>query len=110
MHFIFFFNDSATTEIYTLSLHDALPIFADDFRYVEELRISVRHRSATRCSGARCLAGMAYVGHATTLKRWTKSHSNTARTDRKSTRLNSSQLGISCAVFFFEKKKPIRTV
>src|SRR2546430_17084844 len=29
--FFFFFNDPATTEIYTLSLHDALPIFADDF-------------------------------------------------------------------------------
>src|SRR3712207_8964280 len=27
-HFLFFFNDTATTEIYTLSLHDALPIFA----------------------------------------------------------------------------------
>src|SRR2546430_7659906 len=31
MSLIFFFNDTATTEIYTLSLHDALPIFCDTF-------------------------------------------------------------------------------
>src|SRR5271157_6642746 len=32
--FFFFFNDTATTEIYTLSLHDALPIWAQTFRHV----------------------------------------------------------------------------
>src|SRR3712207_7637335 len=32
MHLFFFFNDTATTEIYTLSLHDALPIYRDELR------------------------------------------------------------------------------
>src|SRR6266699_2537393 len=36
--FFFFFNDTATTEIYTLSLHDALPIFADDHRLGSAVR------------------------------------------------------------------------
>src|SRR2546430_9876801 len=38
MSFFFFFNDTATTEIYTLSLHDALPIFAGAFIDFTELR------------------------------------------------------------------------
>src|SRR5471030_3373692 len=70
--FIFFFNDTATTEIYTLSLHDALPI---SWRHD-------RHRGrAGRRRGCR------------------------AWRDRKSTRLNSSHLGISYAVFCLKKKK-----
>src|ERR1041385_9287181 len=64
-----FFNDTATTEIYTLSLHDALPIYPD------------------RCRPAR--GGRA-------LRR---SHRRSARPDRKSTRLNSSHGYISYAVF-----------
>src|SRR5256885_5414730 len=81
MIFFFFFNDTATTEIYTLSLHDALPISErpvtaqddDDFHAVE--------RSA---------AGDA---------------SRVPAADRKSTRLNSSHLVISYAVFCLKKKK-----
>src|SRR2546430_13482727 len=71
----FFFNDTATTEIYTLSLHDALPIYA-----MFRSRESPTHRS--RCSPA--------VSH---------------RQDRKSTRLNSSHSQISYAVFCLKKKK-----
>src|SRR6266496_6214456 len=67
----FFFNDTATTEIYTLSLHDALPI---------------SRRPAP--SSPRCT-------------RWP---SGCAR-DRKSTRLNSSHVEISYAVFCLKKKK-----
>src|SRR6266567_6721002 len=74
--FFFFFNDTATTEIYTLSLHDALPIpglpsglptikSAPDFAYVK----------------------------------------NEGAGDRKSTRLNSSHSKISYAVFCLKKKK-----
>src|SRR5258705_8839731 len=87
--FFFFFNDTATTEIYTLSLHDALPIShrRDELgalggvdpvldrhhdRAALELRILGQHRSSR---------------------------------DRKSTRLNSSHLGISYAVFCLKKKK-----
>src|SRR5436189_4737748 len=85
--FFFFFNDTATTEIYTLSLHDALPIFtapgldnkAGLFVAVEALRL---------CAALK--PGVAlYV----------------ASTDRKSTRLNSSHRCISYAVFCLKKKK-----
>src|SRR5256885_7350692 len=74
----FFFNDTATTEIYTLSLHDALPIFA-----TSHVSTQPRHRdssSAARRDGARAHAR-----------------------DRKSTRLNSSHLVISYAVFCLKK-------
>src|SRR5260364_47922 len=72
---VFFFNDTATTEIYTLSLHDALPIYcpARDGRQSEW-----RHR----------LRGPFGAG-----------------ADRKSTRLNSSHQIISYAVFCLKKKK-----
>src|SRR5256885_14674254 len=78
--FFFFFNDTATTEIYTLSLHDALPICADPGR--RPARGSLLR--------ARMLAAATppeSVG------------------DRKSTRLNSSHLVISYAVFCLKKKK-----
>src|SRR5256885_14161121 len=73
--FFFFFNDTATTEIYTLSLHDALPI------------------SAHRGSGARRSPG------------WDRRRRRWPVGDRKSTRLNSSHLVISYAVFCLKKKK-----
>src|SRR5256886_14301690 len=82
--FFFFFNDTATTEIYTLSLHDALPIYlgrGDDARNVE---IAVARR---RPPDAHVVVGEAR--------------------DRKSTRLNSSHSQISYAVFCLKKKKPI---
>src|SRR2546426_6846856 len=74
--FFFFFNDTATTEIYTLSLHDALPISP----------ASTSPRS-WRSSSRKCRSGWA------------------TRRDRKSTRLNSSHLVISYAVFCLKKKK-----
>src|SRR2546426_7131998 len=46
--FFFFFNDTATTEIYTLSLHDALPIFKlDDLRAIKEHPTYVKDAAAT---------------------------------------------------------------
>src|SRR5262245_66378155 len=77
--FFFFFNDTATTEIYTLSLHDALPIFAVAWT-----------GTARGLDGAR--GGAAVPAD---------------RVDRKSTRLNSSHLGISYAVFCLKKKNKI---
>src|SRR2546426_24582 len=74
--FFFFFNDTATTEIYTLSLHDALPISSD--------------RISPRCARGR--------QHSRIRNR------NRSRPDRKSTRLNSSHLVISYAVFCLKKK------
>src|SRR5271167_5122321 len=71
--FFFFFNDTATTEIYTLSLHDALPIsgMGRTFSTLRNRRIPGRG-----------------IGR-----------------DRKSTRLNSSHVSISYAVFCLKKKK-----
>src|SRR2546430_14064577 len=78
----FFFNDTATTEIYTLSLHDALPISVRRRAGpVPRARSRPRHRRPRR--GARRGRGA----------------------DRKSTRLNSSHSQISYAVFCLKKKK-----
>src|SRR5215510_15844713 len=78
--FFFFFNDTATTEIYTLSLHDALPFCAgvcphgalQDLLLIKPLKVP------------------AWLQH--------------ALGDRKSTRLNSSHVAISYAVFCLKKK------
>src|SRR5256885_4606396 len=82
--FFFFFNDTATTEIYTLSLHDALPIS----------RVLVQHLPARRSALLRLDLCVAY-----------RSGPAGRRRDRKSTRLNSSHLVISYAVFCLKKKK-----
>src|SRR3989454_10945721 len=81
----FFFNDTATTEIYTLSLHDALPI------YLGGKRIGVVTGAAMGPLMPQVLAEVAAV--------------TGAQLDRKSTRLNSSHLVISYAVFCLKKKK-----
>src|SRR5260221_7053510 len=94
--FFFFFNDTATTEIYTLSLHDALPIYSEEFRclrhpHLEETRGAQidrcpgRHRGDSRGDQNRFCHG--------------------PNEDRKSTRLNSSHTVISYAVFCLKKKK-----
>src|SRR2546426_5543631 len=97
----FFFNDTATTEIYTLSLHDALPIFA--LPRPAEMRINdeggtegvgAHHRSPERISVS--VPRIAAAADRTALQR-----------DRKSTRLNSSHLVISYAVFCLKKKKNV---
>src|SRR2546430_12495130 len=79
----FFFNDTATTEIYTLSLHDALPISDEPGtprrgqQRLQDAEVGPEHR----------LSPLAEVR------------------DRKSTRLNSSHSQISYAVFCLKKKK-----
>src|SRR2546430_7005192 len=82
----FFFNDTATTEIYTLSLHDALPIYS---RY----RWRLLHGDGLRGHGHRQPA----EGEDGVPARRVQ--------DRKSTRLNSSHSQISYAVFCLKKKK-----
>src|SRR2546421_12393669 len=83
--FFFFFNDTATTEIYTLSLHDALPICGHRrlFRESAPAAAGCGRRGGCRVSLTVCL-------------------------DRKSTRLNSSHDQISYAVFCLKKKKTTR--
>src|SRR5437762_10222959 len=76
--FFFFFNDTAATEIYTLSLHDALPISEVVDASIRIVRVVDEHRRTTKVR---------------------------PRQDRKSTRLNSSHRCISYAVFCLKKKK-----
>src|SRR5688572_32696355 len=85
--FFFFFHDPATTEIYTLSLHDALPISAQS---TGELGYLDPKTGATR---------MVRLGSGSS------PHGVIVGPDRKSTRLNSSHSQISYAVFCLKKKK-----
>src|SRR3712207_6940866 len=78
----FFFNDTATTEIYTLSLHDALPIL-----------LTLTDVTGTRYDDGIIQALKELAAH------------NRPFVDRKSTRLNSSHANISYAVFCLKKKK-----
>src|SRR5258707_8264283 len=97
IYLIFFFNDTATTEIYTLSLHDALPISLRP-----AARSRRRPRPVARRGGARPRARARIPpGPA----RHDTRHGGGARAlDRKSTRLNSSHANISYAVFCLKKK------
>src|SRR5438309_7342799 len=95
--FLSFFNDPATTDIYTLSLHDALPISLKALPpSVNQYECSI----ATPRSNCCCTAGLQDVGKFTL-----PSFSAPAGGDRKSTRLNSSHSSISYAVFCLKKKK-----
>src|SRR3712207_8113624 len=95
-----FFNDTATTEIYTLSLHDALPIFpsiqlctgtAEVLREPENL-------------GEYSMASMPWM-----LQPQLGCHGIFSKIlDRKSTRLNSSHANISYAVFCLKKKNSLQ--
>src|SRR2546430_10503320 len=101
--FVFFFNDTATTEIYTLSLHDALPILRRHVAPAGAPRpllahirrggtparaLLLRRRDPRAVLRARCCVSTPRAG------------------DRKSTRLNSSHSQISYAVFCLKKTKP----
>src|SRR2546430_12712900 len=84
MQYFFFFNDTATTEIYTLSLHDALPIYIGAI-YGEKLGDhdrAIQYYESALTVDRECLPAK----------------------DRKSTRLNSSHSQISYAVFCLKKK------
>src|SRR5688572_31373774 len=81
-HMISFLNDTATTQIYTLSLHDALPIYD-----------GARRRPPKKTRQARKALGAFQVLESRSVR------------DRKSTRLNSSHSQISYAVFCLKKKR-----
>src|SRR3712207_9173595 len=99
----FFFNDTATTEIYTLSLHDALPIFTG---------VKVNPGTTLFCDGQ--ASTQLGAGDQVVVRRSphdvlliedpdTRQWRSLAEKDRKSTRLNSSHAYISYAVFCLKK-------
>src|SRR3712207_8222138 len=98
----FFFNDTATTEIYTLSLHDALPICEGGRKADMTLVWGVPLVGLARVATAE-LEGLAVDQCAITGDRFTLIAPDAYR-DRKSTRLNSSHANISYAVFCLKKK------
>src|SRR3712207_7955073 len=108
MRLCFFFNDTATTEIYTLSLHDALPIWGE--------------RTVLLCAHLDTVPPVAPIEPVLVDDGWENAHAGilgadnkaavamlleVARRDRKSTRLNSSHANISYAVFCLKKKKTL---
>src|SRR5689334_24145018 len=91
MCFSFFFHHPSTTEIYTLSLHDALPILLKGASYQARDSLSWRLKDS-------------HPSNALSVRLMPSSLSS-SRVDRKSTRLNSSHSSISYAVFCLKKKK-----
>src|SRR2546422_10176601 len=96
--YFFFFNDTATTEIYTLSLHDALPIS----QRIQNVRVreKVPFDQVPTVKQAIESAQKELDGNGRVVVRY-------SGTDRKSTRLNSSHGYISYAVFCLKKKKKV---
>src|SRR3712207_8417319 len=91
---IFFLsNDTATTEIYTLSLHDALPVW------------SMRGLPVRAPQACRMGAAIANPTKSSAKNMWTSIVKPVKPLDRKSTRLNSSHANISYAVFCLKNKK-----
>src|SRR5437763_4710891 len=99
LHLLFFFTDTATTEIYTLSLHDALPISPNHRRRGDDASFPFRFLGVAtdvpwRSPGSPwCQPSRGYCPI------------DPRNRDRKSTRLNSSHRCISYAVFCLKKKK-----
>src|SRR5207253_10838627 len=99
---LFYFNDTAPTEIYTLSLHDALPISPASARSVpdgdheEGIEVGQHQRGGTKSNSS-----------TTPCERFVTARfrQSSHHGDRKSTRLNSSHVAISYAVFCLKKKK-----
>src|SRR3712207_8066514 len=98
----FFFNDTATTEIYTLSLHDALPISLRP----DAVAVAVVDEDGSHYDARQLHGGGIYEAQLPKQPgdyRVEVVYGDGA--DRKSTRLNSSHANISYAVFCLKKKK-----
>src|SRR3712207_7345726 len=126
--YFFFFNDTATTEIYTLSLHDALPIFGHGWRLLQlagdqlgdraalaldegdvaEQRLALEPLDHGRDPGVRVDIGVVDLGGVMAQDQLgalaEPAGQRPQDPDRKSTRLNSSHANISYAVFCLKKK------
>src|SRR5256886_11721778 len=97
--FFFFFNDTATTEIYTLSLHDALPIFWQPVQRTTQ-EAHVIGMVEIGCQGGRRGKDFEILS-----QDFATAAATFSVLDRKSTRLNSSHSQISYAVFCLKKKQ-----
>src|SRR3712207_7574831 len=96
---VVFFNDTATTEIYTLSLHDALPILLDGLAFLVDKSLIRRIDSSVSILKLKPKIQNPQeprFGMLETIREYAL--------DRKSTRLNSSHANISYAVFCLKKK------
>src|SRR5690606_40729817 len=101
-----FVLDTATTAISTLSLHDALPIWVREFYALEQLwevpeNLPARVRPKAKAPAKKSAGGR----RPATSKSAGGKPGNARKSDRKSTRLNSSHVKISYAVFCLKKKK-----
>src|SRR3712207_8419040 len=94
---VFFFNDTATTEIYTLSLHDALPIY--QAVNCHEAIVALCRERGDEHGMVKPLTALGLIALQT------GNYARASALDRKSTRLNSSHANISYAVFCLKKKK-----
>src|SRR3989442_10833052 len=108
--FLFFFNDTATTEIYTLSLHDALPIWFSPPLWTSTRQVVQDALPPQSCGSGKPSVSAAFrievFGATSPLKPWGgRAEHLDPEGDRKSTRLNSSHVRISYAVFCLKKKK-----
>src|SRR5207248_10842009 len=103
LYYIFYSDPPPTYEIYTLSLHDALPIS------VEHYRVVVRQEPSSALAHYNLAVGLHRLGRLpeaiVQYKEALAQSSQAMKTDRKSTRLNSSHRTISYAVFCLKKKK-----
>src|SRR5690606_42090725 len=103
----FFFHDPASTAIYTISLHDALPILEHDgvdpdvHEHLGAIGGSDRDRVLRLCDGA----DFAVARRTKLAARRIDRDAVSQHADRKSTRLNSSHVKISYAVFCLKKKE-----
>src|SRR2546430_4814702 len=108
--FFFFFNDTATTEIYTLSLHDALPISVVYFRVVDAGKAIIQVANAFDATSQvaqttlRSVVGQHEMDDLLAQRDKLNVDLQRIHLDRKSTRLNSSHSQISYAVFCLKKK------
>src|SRR3712207_8501289 len=98
---LFFFNDTATTEIYTLSLHDALPIW---YAAQDEVARFIRENSQPDDTIYVAFDQAAIYYLSDRKPAYRHLYDQELRADRKSTRLNSSHANISYAVFCLKKK------
>src|SRR3712207_7202355 len=97
MLYFFFFNDTATTEIYTLSLHDALPI------YIFSICLLISVAACTEGTNETVESAYQLPVLPEPSYKFSRNGESSVK-DRKSTRLNSSHANISYAVFCLKKK------